>query len=177
MGIPAYFKYIKNKVKRSILLEPPKQTNRLFLDFNGIIHGCKEEIFADNGLEKDIYPKILNYIEYIVKLIEPSELLFIGIDGVAPRAKMEQQRKRRYKSVQDKNVKPAMTGCVRQKWDSNAISPGTRFMSNLDYQLYTSKYLKELCKSIKVVISNSSCPGEGEQKIFRYLRKVPDPSK
>ncbi len=174
MGIPAYFKYVKNKVKRSILLERPEKTTRLFLDFNGIIHGCKEEIFAENGLEKDIYPKILSYIEYIVKLIEPSELLFIGIDGVAPRAKMEQQRKRRYKSVQDKNVKSAMTGCVKQKWDSNAISPGTRFMSNLDYQLYTSKYLNELSKSIKVVISNSSCPGEGEQKIFRYLRKVPD---
>ena len=174
MGIPAYFKYIKTKVKKSILLEPPSKTQNLFLDFNGIIHGCKEEVFSDNGSEKDIYPKIISYIEYIVQLIEPSQLLYIAIDGVAPRSKMEQQRKRRYKSAQDRNMKPAMTGCDKQKWDSNAISPGTRFMNNVDYNLYSSSYLKHLSKSIKVIVSNSSCPGEGEQKIFRYLRQLPD---
>ena len=52
-------------------------------------------------------------------------------------------------------------------WDSVKDLDGWEHGTN-------KKYLKELCKSIKVVISNSSCPGEGEQKIFRYLRKVPD---
>ena len=174
MGIPAYFKYIKNNVKQSINLECPNNVKRLFLDFNGIIHSCKEEVFSDNGTEKDIYPKILNYIQYIVESIQPSELLFISIDGIAPRAKMEQQRRRRYKSVQDRYLEPLLTGAPKRKWDSNAISPGTRFMTILDNELYSSKYLSELSSSIKVIISNSTTPGEGEQKIFRYLRNNED---
>ena len=171
MGIPAYFKYVKDKVKPSILNERPSNVTRLFLDFNGIIHGSKEEVFNDGGNEKDIYIKVLSYIKYIVSEINPSELLYISIDGVAPRAKMEQQRKRRYKSIQDRYVEASMKKTEIRKWDSNAISPGTRFMSGMDQTLYESKYLKELSESIDVIISNSTTPGEGEQKMFRHIRK------
>ena len=34
---------------------------------------------------------------------DPKELLFIAIDGPAPRSKMSQQRRRRYKSICEKN--------------------------------------------------------------------------
>ena len=43
----------------------------------------------------------INYIKFILKKVNP-KLLFVAIDGVAPTAKMNQQRLRRYKSILDK---------------------------------------------------------------------------
>ena len=110
----------------------------------------------------------------MVLTINPKELLFIAIDGVAPRAKMEQQRKRRYKSCQDRALEPKKDKSEKSKWDTNAITPGTKFMANMDRELYESKYLKELSNQISVIISNSTCPGEGEQKIYRHIRQTED---
>ena len=49
-------------------------------------------------------------------------------------------------------------------WDSNAISPGTPFMKKL------SQRLKVLQTPFKLIISDSSDVGEGEHKIFNYIR-------
>ena len=48
--------------------------------------------------------EIKDYIELIVELIKP-KLLFVAIDGVAPCAKMAQQRLRRYKKFKDLHIK------------------------------------------------------------------------
>ena len=64
---------------------------------------------------------IYNYILKINDLVKPKDLIYIAIDGVCPRAKIEQQRKRRFKSALEKKI-----------WDTNAITPGTQFMSNLN---------------------------------------------
>jgi 5'-3' exonuclease len=46
--------------------------------------------------EKEMMEGIWEYTEYIVeKLVRPKRLVFIAVDGVAPRAKMNQQRSRR----------------------------------------------------------------------------------
>ena len=87
---------------------------------------------------------------------------------------MEQQRKRRYKSCQDRALEPKKDKSEKSKWDTNAITPGTKFMANMDRELYESKYLKELSNQISVIISNSTCPGEGEQKIYRHIRQTED---
>ena len=136
MGIPSFFSYIvKRYDKRNILIENPKKTvGRLFLDLNGIIHPCSHSVISElktdnltnsplSLIEDKICEKTINYIIKICNEINPSDLLYIAIDGVAPRAKMAQQRKRRFKSVQDKILDPSKP--VKTKWDSNAISPGT----------------------------------------------------
>lgn len=175
MGIPGLFRYLKPTLRKDTLQEyPPNEVNNLFLDFNGIIHGQRENTFKYGGTEKEMYRNILIYVEHMVELIKPDQLLYIAVDGVCPRAKMQQQRRRRYKSQQDRVMAPKKDEKDIQFWDSNAITPGTQFMSNLDKELYFSTYLKELSRTIKVIISNSSVQGEGEQKIFKYLRQLSD---
>lgn len=62
--------------------------------------------------------------------IRPSKLLFIAVDGVAPRAKMNQQRSRRFRAaVEAKKAreKAEENGEVSdiESFDSNCITPGT----------------------------------------------------
>src|SRR3989344_5196043 len=89
-----------------------------------------------------MYDKIIAYLDCIVNFVKPQELLFIAIDGVAPKAKMEQQRSRRYKSVLDKAEQPtaekkkeksekATAEKIIPDIDFNMISPGTVFMETV----------------------------------------------
>jgi len=44
---------------------------------------------------------VFNYINTIVNLLKPGKMIFLALDGVAPRSKMNNQRARRFKSARD----------------------------------------------------------------------------
>ena len=75
---------------------------------NGIIHNCTHN---DNDsptarmTEDKMFIAIFNYIEHLFGKIKPKQLFFMAIDGVAPRAKMNQQRSRRFRSAQEAREK------------------------------------------------------------------------
>jgi len=83
---------------------------------------------------------IFNYIEHLYGKIKPKKLFFMAVDGVAPRAKMNQQRARRFRSAkdaEDARKKAALKGeeVPEEPFDSNCITPGTVFMAELSKQL------------------------------------------
>jgi 5'-3' exonuclease/20S proteasome alpha/beta subunit len=81
----------------------PPPIDRLYIDMNGILHGCShnnmDELGTSTLSEDDIFKNVCFYLERIVgEMVEPKTLVYMAIDGVAPRAKMNQQRSRRYRS-------------------------------------------------------------------------------
>ena len=41
----------------------------------------------------------MNYTDRIINFLKPTKLIYIGFDGVAPLAKMNQQRQRRFQAA------------------------------------------------------------------------------
>lgn len=111
---------------------------------NGIVHMCSHP--DDNNphfriTEEMIFKDIFHYIEVLFAMIKPQKLFFMAIDGVAPRAKMNQQRGRRFntaKAAQQSEERAKAKGealPAEAAFDSNCITPGTVFMAKLQEQL------------------------------------------
>ena len=130
--------------------------------------------------EEDIFLSIFSYIEHLFSTIKPRKFFFLAVDGVAPRAKMNQQRSRRFRTAQearDQREKAIRRGEELPKedpFDSNCITPGTAFMARLSKQLeyFVAKKVSEDSnwRSVRVVLSGHDVPGEGEHKIMEYIR-------
>jgi len=114
--------------------------------------------------------RILAYIDFLRDFVNPDEL-FISVDGVAPMAKMNQQRKRRYRSGDDNDIKNAIKikhgRPLGKQWSNTVITPGTEFMENLHQKLL--QYIKKR-SDVKIVYSSYHTPGEGEHKILQDLK-------
>lgn len=178
MGIPFFFRDIVAK-NRDILTVVPS-CDRLFLDFNSVIHMCSAQVMTEhttfsNEAERNnmIFKKITEYTDMIVQSCPPTRLLHIAIDGVAPLAKMTQQRKRRHMTahrnecIQEFKLKHDIPFGV---WDSNAITPGTAFMYDLDS--YLKNHYKSHTQPFEVVVSGPFEQGEGEHKIIHYIKNT-----
>lgn len=183
MGIPLYFRHLVNNYD-DILTSNKNltQCDNLYLDLNCGIHYCCREIIKDgynknkkNIIEKKMIENIISYINKLLDYSNPQKMLFIAIDGPAPKSKMSQQRMRRFKTFYERKElkKIAEKNNIKQDdsdvWDTNAITPGTEFMDKL------GKYLKNIKehiknKDLKICLSDSNVPGEGEHKIFNYIK-------
>lgn len=82
-----------------VSLQIPEFDN-LYLDMNGIIHQCSHPNDEDVHFrisEEKIFADIFHYVEVLFRIIKPCKVFFMAVDGVAPRAKMNQQRGRRFR--------------------------------------------------------------------------------
>lgn len=181
MGIPFYFKSIINKYSNIVnYLHHNARCEALFLDFNSIIHQSAQRVVGSTKfttqkeLYDSIFAEILKYTKQIVKLVKPQKKIFVYIDGPCPRAKMHQQRKRRFMSVWRQTFIDGICSNVPQDsvvWDSNAVTPGTDFMFQLDAFLLRNKDDLQNDLKVDVEISPSIEFGEGEHKIVNTIRQ------
>ena len=157
MGIPSYFSYVL-KNHKIIKKLTNIQCNNLFLDANSIIYDVIHENATTSSSPDNsaIFINVYNKIISIIDKLKPT-LTFVAFDGVVPLAKMKQQKQRRYKSYITKQI------LKNTSWNTNAITPGTKFMNELD------EYLSSRFKD-NIIFSGSKESGEGEQKIFEYIR-------
>ena len=180
MGVSGFFSYIiKNHSK--VLKKLSNNTipvNNLYLDCNSIIYDAVHNIDFTKLLISDI-DTIINSVcskidEYIFEL-KPSNIVYIAFDGVAPVAKLEQQRSRRYKSLYQNNIsKSIFKDAKPDPWNTTAITPGTIFMKKLNENI-KKKYNEPKKYNIdSFVLSTSDKYGEGEHKLFEFIRQFPE---
>ncbi|KAK0550358.1 exonuclease II Exo2 [Tilletia horrida] len=186
MGIPKFFRYTSERYPLiSQLIEENKipEFDALYLDMNGIIHNCSHPDDSNASFrisEEDIFLAIFAYIEHVFGKIKPKKLFYLAVDGVAPRAKMNQQRSRRFRTA--KEAKDTRDAALRKgeilpddpPFDSNCITPGTPFMTRLSQALayFIGKKVTEdaAWREVEVILSGHEVPGEGEHKIIEHIR-------
>lgn len=188
MGVPGFFAWIlkncgKNKIIEENINNELKKIS-LYIDCNCLIHPeCFNVLNYYNNLNKKIsavklrqymFDRIKKYISYLIEVSNATNV-YIAVDGVAPMAKINQQRKRRFKTAWEKeirneiaekhNIKEAVN-----KWDNTCITPGTVFMEVLHKEL--ESYVNDIkkLKNINIIYSSYHIEGEGEHKILQEIK-------
>jgi len=195
MGIPSYFSHIVRKY-RTIFKKYDKTTHpidNLYLDCNSIIYEAVNDLQKENKIPSTsphFEPALINAVckklSYYIHLISPKNRVYVAFDGVAPVAKLDQQRKRRYMTwynnkmitdIRNENIrnehssKPSSSNTTSTSttctWNTSAITPGTPFMELLGKEIKQQFIGNE---NIEVICSCSDEVGEGEHKIYEYIR-------
>ncbi|CAI4232702.1 unnamed protein product [Auanema sp. JU1783] len=186
MGVPKFYRWLSERypcLSEVISDAQIPAFDNLYLDMNGIIHNCShpnDDDITFRITEEQIFNDIFAYIEKLYRIIRPQKVFFLAVDGVAPRAKMNQQRARRFMSARtdleqlEKAKSQKQEVPLEKKFDKNCITPGTSFMDALHQKL--SDWIEEKIngdpawQGPRIYLSGYNCPGEGEHKIMDFIR-------
>ena len=115
MGVPTFFlQIIKNKYYKNVhngIHNGKVNCDYFFMDFNGTVYNAYEVVrkkyegqnLSQDQLEEYIIQEVIQLTQHLIcDVIQPKKMTYIALDGPAPRAKMVQQRSRRFKGPMEK---------------------------------------------------------------------------
>lgn len=134
MGVPAFFRWITLRYPKVVLDAYDEQAvqeesirpddneinlqglndseyvnphvDNLYFDMNGIIHPCTHPTSGRAPkTETEMFNSIFEYVDRLIKIVRPKRMIYFAIDGVAPRAKINQQRSRRFRGALEEEQK------------------------------------------------------------------------
>jgi 5'-3' exonuclease len=163
----------------------------LFLDLNCMLHPEAFKCLAENKewtdldvLERKMLDGFCKSLELLVMTAAPTNLIYVAVDGPAPRAKMMQQRYRRCKSIKDNQMRSE----IKQRhdvddgnfWSNTSLTPGTNLMAKIKKRLeeflsskkseWQTTLSSPYDSKLDIVFSSAQAAGEGEHKIMHYIK-------
>lgn len=171
MGVPSYFSHIIKNYKniiRSMSHIKRQNVHHLFMDCNSIIYDILYSYKVQPTDYEEVIQKVIQTIEMYIDIIGPLKTVFIAFDGVAPFAKMSQQRNRRYKSWFMNTID--LVGDNKPKINTSMITPGTEFMNKLSLLINLHFKHRKAETTYNTIVSCVDQHGEGEHKLFEYIR-------
>ena len=109
------------------------------------------------NFENTLINNVISTIGDYIHNISPSQLVYIAFDGVAPFAKMTQQRTRRHKgSILSKIDSVLQKTTSNIDWSTSNITPGTQFMNNLSIKVKKAFSNLESHFNVKKIIVSGS---------------------
>lgn len=195
MGIKHCFMWFKNQYPKYMHKMRKGQTvsnvgvsvDNLMIDMNGIFHNSAQKVYkygnfkppksfinsvkspqVNNETQLLLFQDVCATVEKLVMVTAPSKRVILCVDGPAPISKQNQQRQRRFRSAKESS------GASEGAFDSNCITPGTKFMDHLSKYIdwWIRKKVSEdsVWQTLEIIFSNEKVPGEGEHKGIRYIR-------
>lgn len=191
MGIPGYFRKIITENHDCHFWRQDMEVDNLLIDFNSVVYqvinllnheiGSALSTISPINYENKLLDRIIKYLQHVIcEVIRPKKTVYIAVDGVPPRAKMVQQRARRYKTIKEHNFRKELEKKYNitiptLQWNKAAISPGTSFMIKLskiiihniqqkNFQIHNEKLI--------IIFSDDSVPSEGEHKLLPSIRRM-----
>ena len=142
----------------------------IYDSYHNIVKEGKVNLHDHIELEMAIIQQVIEKIEHYIHYLRPKQTVFIAFDGVAPFAKMEQQRTRRNKGHFVSKI-PLFE--KESSWELSSITPGTKFMNMLSQMI--NQYFQHCEKKYNVknvIISCSDERGEGDTSYFHILGQI-----
>lgn len=183
MGVPRLFSWISKSYRSAVSRfqegEKSFRPDCVYLDASGMLHGAAQHVYnygekkrmvdpylnlSPEAKARKVYEMFFAKISLITSIIIPQKVLYIAIDGTAPSAKQSQQRDRRFIAARTRKG---------GNFDSNSLTPGTKFMHELaKYMNFAIRKAmnRGQWKGVEVIFSPPTVPGEGEHKCLEYLR-------
>ena len=144
MGVPAFFRWLTLRYPKIVIeareeLELGFDLNKiimnnigvdermpsidnLYFDMNGIIHPCAHPEDRDPPSSlAEMFNCIFDYCDKLIRIVKPKKLIYMAIDGVAPRAKMNQQRSRRFRAAIDAQQKERISAKIESEWRNKGL--------------------------------------------------------
>jgi len=187
MGIPSFYRHLCRRFPGVVGPGPYSDESHppawLCLDFNCAMYYVLRKMPALQlsvaTWERDFQKAIADYMTEIILMVKPTVGVYVSCDGVVCAAKRRQQRLRRFKGPwmhaleQDVRKQAGVTiQSDEEKWDQNALTPGTRFMAALSVVLKNEAARLSRTLNITVTVSDTEEAGEGEHKLMTHMRKA-----
>eukprot|EP00395_MALV-II_sp_L67-2_P000205 gene205-130_t len=161
MGVPTFFRWlctrypkvIRDAIEKELVEKdgrfvpidmdeenPNGEYDTLYLDMNAIIHPCSHpEEGKPPKNDGEIFENIFLYIDRLLRIVRPKKLMYMAVDGCAPRAKMNQQRARRFRAAQERDEAAAEMEKLKAEWEAEGrkLPPKTALSAPFDSNVIT----------------------------------------
>lgn len=186
MGVPGLFHWMQNRysgcsqiIKKAKRGEFPSiSVDNFYVDAVCFVHTCAQYVYSygsgafgsqeiDEMTEKQkerlLFEMVRNRIFSLTKIVNPTIRFVVAFDGIAPMAKQNQQRQRRFLAAKETSG---------NSFNPNVITCGTDFMSRLQRFVKQGLETRTQNSGYSLIFSSSDEKSEGEHKLFAMARST-----